>query len=226
MIGTPVSETSGGALSADATLLAPAGPAFTIWSVVYAGLLAYTVWQWLPGRADDPRLRATGWLAASSMVLNAGWLLVTQQGWVWVSVLVILALLATLVEIIRRLTTLPATGRAEIVVVDGTFGLYLGWVAVATCANIAAALADSDVTLPSWAAVAILVAVTLASVELARRYSGRWTVAAASAWGLGWIAVGRLSDEPASTLIGITAILAAVVVLAAAVVLHRSPEPV
>ena len=33
-----------------------------------------------------------------------------------------------------------ATGVPERVVVDGTFGLYLGWVAVATCANVTAAL--------------------------------------------------------------------------------------
>ena len=71
VIGTRVEESSGGALAADATLLAPAGPAFSIWSVIYLGLLGYTVWQWLPEQATDRRHRAIGWLAAASMVLNA-----------------------------------------------------------------------------------------------------------------------------------------------------------
>ena len=133
VIGTRVAESSGGALSADATLLAPLGPAFSIWSVVYAGLAAYTLWQWLPSSSTDPRARSTGWLAAASMVLNAGWLLVTQQGWLWASVVVILALVAVLGVLVQRLADLgPAPSLVQRVVVDGTFGLYLGWVAVAT----------------------------------------------------------------------------------------------
>ncbi|MET0842976.1 MAG: tryptophan-rich sensory protein, partial [Mycetocola sp.] len=35
--GTPIAEASGGALSADATPVAPAGPAFAIWTVIYLG---------------------------------------------------------------------------------------------------------------------------------------------------------------------------------------------
>ena len=146
VIGTRVAESSGGALSADATLLAPLGPAFSIWSVVYAGLAAYTLWQWLPASSTDPRARSTGWLAAASMVLNAGWLLVTQQGWLWASVVVILALVAVLGVLVQRLADLgPAPSLVQRVVVDGTFGLYLGWVAVATCANITATLVAEGV---------------------------------------------------------------------------------
>jgi drug/metabolite transporter (DMT)-like permease len=52
-------------------------------------------------------------------------------------------------------------------------------------------------------------------VVLARRLGGRWAVAAAMAWGLAWIAVGRLTDEPRSPLVGLAAVAAAVVVLVA-----------
>lgn len=41
--GTPVAEAAGGALSADATPLAPAGTAFSIWSVIYIGLAGYAI---------------------------------------------------------------------------------------------------------------------------------------------------------------------------------------
>lgn len=219
VLGTAVSDTAGGTFSADATLLAPAGTAFSIWSVVYVGLAAFTVWQWLPAQRTDPRMRSVGWLAAASMVLNAAWLLVTQQGWIWLSVVVIAALLATLVAVIRLLTLLPVRSRthslAERVVVDGTFGLYLGWVAVATCANVAAALVSSDVTVGAALAVVVIAVVTVVSVVLAVRYAARWTVAAASAWGPAWIAVGRLGDEPRSTTTALVALVAAVVVLGA-----------
>jgi len=228
VIGTRVEESSGGALAADATLLAPATPAFSIWSVIYLGLAAYTIWQWLPANATSPRARATGWLIAVSMLLNAGWLLVTQQGWIWASVVIIVALALTLGVILARLTAIPPapTGRTiQRVIVDGTMGLYLGWVAVATCANITAALVATDVELaaPGADIVAVIVLAVAAGlgVLFARRLGGRYAVAAAMAWGLVWIAVGRAIDEPASRLVTIGAVTAAViVVLGAAAARH------
>ncbi len=219
VIGTRVEESSGGALAADATLVAPAGPAFSIWTPIYLGLLGYTVWQWLPQQAVEPRHRAIGWLVAVSMVLNAGWLLVTQQGWLWASVLVIVTLALTLGLLVRRLQEHPSYGHAESVLVDGTFGLYLGWVSVATVANITTTLIESGVD-PEGLVAEVLAVVVLAvaaglGVLFAVRLGGRWAVAVAMAWGLGWIAVGRLADEPASTLVGVAALVAAVVVLAA-----------
>ena len=197
VLGTRVEESSGGALAATATLVAPAGPAFSIWSVIYLGLFAYAVWQFPARNATRERVRSTGWLAAASMLLNAAWLLVTQQGWIWVSVVVILALAFVLGLLVVRLGTEPARSLPERIVLDWTFGLYLGWVAVATCANITAALVDSGVDLGSTgsqlaAVVVLAVAAVLGVVFAAARCSG--SIALAMAWGLGWIALG---DRPA-----------------------------
>ncbi|MBB1511321.1 tryptophan-rich sensory protein [Tessaracoccus sp. MC1627] len=227
VIGTRVEESAGGSLSATATLVAPAVSAFSIWSVIYAGLIAYVVWQWLPANTTTARARSIGWLAAASMVLNASWLLVTQVGWLWASVAVIVALALVLGELVRRLTALPAdadrpaTTWAERFIVDGTFGLYLGWVSVATVANITATLVDSGVNpaapVSEYLAVAVLAVAAALGVILAKAFGGRFGVAAAMAWGLGWIAVGRLTDAPASTLTGVAAAVAAAVIVAAAV---------
>ena len=219
VIGTRVEESSGGSLSATATLLAPAVRAFSIWSVIYAGLIAFVVWQWLPANTASPRARRIGGLAALSMVLNGAWLLVTQVGWLWVSVLVIVALAATLGELMRRLGPARDASTFEKVVVDGTFGLYLGWVSVATAANITATLVDSGLNPPLpvaelWA-VGVLAVAALIGVVLARVLGGRIGVALAMGWGLAWIAVGRIDGEPASTLTGVAAALAAAVVLTA-----------
>ncbi len=234
VFGTRVQEASGGNLSATATLLAPAVRAFTIWSVIYVGLIAYVVWQWLPANASSVRARSIGWLAALSMVLNAVWLLVTQVGWLWASVAVIAALVATLGLLMRRLTAIPAgsaraagsPGRwAELIVVDGTFGLYLGWASVATAANITATLVASGVDPGGIVAevIAVLVIAVAAAigVMLAVVLGGRIGVAAAMAWGLTWIAVGRLTTQPGSTMTGVAAVLAAVVVVAAAAVVWQ-----
>lgn len=234
LIGTRVAESAGGSLSDEATLIAPAGPAFSIWSVIYLGLAGYVVWQWLPANATDTRARATGWLAAASMVLNAAWLLVTQQGWLWASVAVILVLALVLKVIAEQLSTRTARGWGERIVVDGTFGLYLGWVAVATCANIAATLVASGVadtgTGPEIVTVVILLVVLALGWWYSHRYTNavRWAVAAAMAWGVAWIAYGRLGDEPASTLVGVSAIAVALGLVVGAVLmtaLNRSSSP-
>lgn len=224
ILGDPVEEQAGGSFSAEATVLAPAGPAFSIWGVVYLGLLAYTVWQWFPSQAHEPRHRAIGWLAGASMLLNALWLLVTQQGWVWASVLVIALLVLCLGGMLARLHAAKPTGRADAVVTDVTFGLYLGWVTVATCANVAAAGASSGwdlgVTGNRWAAVAVIAVAALINLFLAQRYGARVSVALAAAWGLAWIAVGRLSGEPSDAVVGVATVVAAVAVLAGAIVLR------
>lgn len=232
VLGTRVEESAGGSLSAAATLVAPAVRAFSIWSVIYAGLIAYVVWQWLPSSATSPRARAIGWLAAWSMALNACWLLVTQVGQLGVSVLVIVALTLVLGTLMRRLTAIPprTAGRARLaerVVVDGTFGLYLGWVSVATIANIAATLVATGVNpgpaASEFLAVTVLTVAAVLGVVLARTLGGRIAVAAAMAWGLSWIAVGRLTDAPGSTVTGISAAAAAAAVVAAAFAVRLRP---
>jgi hypothetical protein len=205
-------------------MIAPAGPAFSIWPVIYLGLLVYACWQALPAQRGAMRHRAIGWWAAASMVLNAAWLLVVRAGWLWISVLVIGVLAVILGVILRRCTDLAPGGAADAVIVDGTFGLYLGWVSVATCANVTAALKAAGVDPgPTWtqiAAVAVLVLATVLALIFARASRGNLGVALAMGWGLGWIAFGRVAGEPRSTAVAVVAAVAALVALAAAVWIH------
>ena len=232
LIGTPVEASSSGAFSAEATLLAPAVRAFSIWSVIYLGLIGYVVWQWLPANRQSPRARRIGTLSAVSMLLNGLWLAVTQLGLLWLSVVVILALAITLGLLLQRLGDSVDATAAERVVLDLTFGLYLGWVSVATLANVTAVLVAYGISpaLPAaeiWA-VAVLAVGAILGVVLARALGGRLSVAGAMGWGLLWIAVGRFTGEPESMITGVTAAIATVVVLAAAlfVLLPRvTPRP-
>jgi hypothetical protein len=236
VLGTPVESTAGGRLSADATLLAPAGPAFSIWSVIYLGLAAYTGWQWLPSVAATARARRTGWLAAASMLLNAAWLLVTQLGWIWVSVVVIVVLLGVLYLLVRRLGSTRAErpsgtpGILDRIILDGTFGVYLGWVSVATFANLAAALADTGIEVDAAVAevLAVLAVLVVAGVGVAWMVTlgGSVAVAGAMVWGLAWVVVGRTAGDPRSVAVAVAAVVAAVVVVAAAVRTRRNrPTP-
>lgn len=215
--GTPIDEAAGGALSSDATLLAPAGAAFSIWSVIYAGLGAYTVYQWFPSQRTARRQRRLGWWIAASMLLNAAWILSIQAGLLGGSVLVILVLLAVLAVLFAIFTATKPTSTIDGIVTDGTLGLYLGWVCVAVCANITAALVAGGfggfgIPPAAWAAI-VLAVVAGIGVLLAFRGSGRFAIAAAICWGLAWIVVGRTFGAPESTTTAVAAGLAAVTVI-------------
>lgn len=195
----PVQAASGGALAADATLLAPASTAFSIWSVIYTGLVGYAVWQALPAQHTSPRVRRTGAAMAASMLLNTGWLLAVILDQLWLSVPVILALLAVLVWLLLQLRRDRPGSIVETVLLDGTAHLYLGWVSVATAANTAALLLDLEVE-PVWVgaqtwAVLALGALTVAGIALAFLGRGRLAVAASLCWGLAWIAMGRADPD-------------------------------
>jgi tryptophan-rich sensory protein len=241
VVGTPIAEAAGGALSASSTLVAPAGPAFGIWSVIYAGLVALAAYQLLPSQRRDPRQRATGWWVAASLLLNAAWILVVQAGSVTGALIAIVALLAVLVVAFVRLRSAHASagrsgrsGRAasplQLVLLDGVVGLYLGWVSIATVANAAAALAAGGLpvtgALSSTLAVVVLVVAAGIGWLLAVGGQGRVAPALSLAWGLVWIAVGRWSGPPEAPLVSVVAVVAALAVLAAPVAVRaRGTRP-
>ncbi|PRY18562.1 tryptophan-rich sensory protein [Kineococcus rhizosphaerae] len=212
--GTPIASAAGGALSADSTLVAPAGPAFGVWSVIYTGLVGLSAWQALPAHREDPRQRATGWWTAASLLLNAVWIGTVQAGGLWLSVVVIAVLLVVLVRTFTLLLRERPTSRVEAVLVDGTVGLYLGWVSIATVANTAAALRASGLTggETGWA-VGVLGVATAVGAFTAVRSRGRLAFGAGLAWGLGWVAAGRAgAEQNTSTTVAVAAGVAATVV--------------
>lgn len=221
--GTPIQDAAGGALAADATLIAPAGPAFSIWSVIYAGLLGYAVWQLLPTQATRDVHRRVGYLVALSMVLNALWIGAIQLDQLGLSVLVIVVLLGVLGILLHRLVSAPAqrasrgTRVVDAVVLHGTVGLYLGWVTIATAANITAWLVaigfDGFGVEPDVWGVAVVIVAGAIGIATALAGRGRLTPAISLAWGLVWLAVARLTDEPRSVAVGAAAVITAIVVL-------------
>ena len=223
-----VSGQQDGSLSEQGSYLAPAGPAFSIWSVIYAGLIVYVIWQALPAQRDDDRQRLAGGWIALSMVLNGLWLVAARFGPLWSTVVVIVLLLAVLARVIVLLGGLPPKGFAQRVLVDGVSGLHFGWVTIATVANTAAWLTST--TPDSWEQNAELWGIGVLVVVLLICATSAWITrrlvpAIASAWGLIWLAVGRLTGEPQSAAIALAAIVIAVALLAIALVAVVRPRP-
>ncbi|MCS5717974.1 tryptophan-rich sensory protein [Herbiconiux sp. CPCC 205763] len=226
--GTPIQDAAGGALSADATLIAPAGPAFSIWSVIYTGLLAYAVWQFLPRQTASARQRRLGYPIAVTLLLNAAWILSVQAGLLAVSAVVIVVLLAALLVTFVLVVRTRRRGQSwvESIVVDGTVGLYLGWVCVATAANLTSALMvagfDGFGGSPDVWGSAIVIVAGLAGLALAVFGGGRLAPSAALAWGLVWVAVSRISGELVSPLVASVAITTAIAVVVVTVMIRTA----
>ena len=225
--GKPINEAFSGALDSAGSFVAPARQAFAIWSVIYAGLLAYAIWQALPGQRASVRQRSVGWWIALTAALNGVWVLTVQLGSLTQTVVVIVVLLAALCVAFWRVVAGAGPGQEgaarsgsgwlDSLLIDGVTGLHLGWVFVATVANFAGWITFIAAnTWPRDPAVWGVVTVSLVgvvAVALAYFTRGRIAPSLAIAWGLGWIAVARAFGEPFQLSTAIAASIVAVIVL-------------
>ncbi|HNT24881.1 MAG TPA: tryptophan-rich sensory protein [Anaerolineales bacterium] len=119
----------------------PAGYVFSIWGLIYLALIVYAIYQALPAQRDNPRLRAVGWWVCLSSLANTVWIFFWHYEQFPLTVLVMLVLLASLIITYLRLGTgRSRVSRTETWAVRVPFSIYLGWITVATVANITALL--------------------------------------------------------------------------------------
>jgi hypothetical protein len=153
-------------------LFVPAGLTFSIWGVIYLLLGIYAVYQLVGRRRFVDRI---GWLFVLSSVANMAWIVAWQYMHVAVSMLVMIALLASLIAIYVRLFIGRSTGSAgEKWLVHVCFSVYLGWITVATVANATALLVHLGWSRfglgePFWAVVMVVVATLVTLLMLLRR---------------------------------------------------------
>ncbi len=146
----------------------PAGYVFAIWGLIYLGLLAFGVYQALPAQRDNPSLRRIGPWFALGCVANAAWIVLWHYEFFVLTVPVMLLLLVSLIIIYLRLGIGQSrVSSAELWLVHVPFSIYLGWITVATVANITDALyylgwSGWGIGAQSWAVIMLFVAATVA----------------------------------------------------------------
>lgn len=115
----------------------PSGYVFAIWGIIYIGLVAYAVYQALPAQRENPRLQATGWWVVLGGLANSMWIFLWHYEQFVGTLGTMLILLATLIAVYLRLgigQTKVSAGETWTVRVP--FSIYLGWITVATVANV------------------------------------------------------------------------------------------
>jgi hypothetical protein len=129
----PLGGKTTGELSAQyPNLFVPAGMTFSIWGVIYLLLLGFVFLQFRTG--NKALVNAIEWLFAASCMLNALWIVAWHYEKPGLSLIIMLLLLICLVLICRRIMPFaPGISKAA-------FGLYLGWICIATIANATAYL--------------------------------------------------------------------------------------
>ena len=222
----PAGALSNGDMSArHPTLLTPAGYAFSIWGVVFSGLIAYTVWQLRPGeRQVLLQTRLTPVLTLAVLATTA-WTLVFSYELIGLSLVVMLVLLALLAVSYRRARQLVLAGAVP-AWPTWFLSLYLGWIMLATVLNLIFGLRDAVGM--HWSAQASLVGcyglvVVAAGLGVALAWRGRDALLPLPiAWGLvgTWVAQHSATPGLATTALGAAVALVVGAVLAGA--LRRS----
>ncbi len=178
----------------------PAGYVFSIWGLIYLGLIAFAVYQALPAQRENPLLRRIGYLFALSCVANIAWLFLWHYEVFVLTLVAMFALLLLLIAIYLRV----GIGRARVSLADKwcihiPFSLYLGWITVATIANVTAVLdylrwSGWGISPEVWAIIMLIVGAGVASAVSLTRADVPYTLVII--WAFTGIAVKHAGTPP------------------------------
>jgi benzodiazapine receptor len=195
----------------------PAGYVFSIWGLIYIGLIAFAIYQALPSQRDNPRLRRIGYLFALSCVANIAWLFLWHYEIFPLTLVAMVALLLLLIAIYLRLDIGRAqVSTAEKWLVHVPFSIYLGWITVATIANVTSLLdylnwSGWGISPETWTVIMLVAAVGIASaVSLTR---GDVAYMLVIVWAFAGIAVKHAGTPVVATAAWVTTALVALMLV-------------
>jgi len=208
-------QTTGAVSNQYENLFTPAGYAFSIWSVIYLGLIAFVLYQsqGLFGghNRQKPVASDIGLAFFINGIANIAWIYAWHYMQFNLTIILMAVILLSLIDINQRLyRAIPGkTSKGHFWWVKVPFGLYLGWICVATIANTAVFLTylgwtGFGVAEGTWTIIALLLGGFVGLWLLARLRLV--SAALAITWGVAGVLV-NLWTKGASAYIQFTAIL-------------------
>jgi len=152
---------------ANPTLITPAGYVFSIWGIIYILLGIFVIYQALPSQAGREYHAKIGWLFVLSSLFNIIWLFLWQFEYLSLSVVVMFLFLATLIAIYLRLNIGKSkVALREKLAVHVPFGVYLGWITIASIANVSVTLVSVNwdrfgISQETWAIPILIIALLI-----------------------------------------------------------------
>jgi benzodiazapine receptor len=205
----------------------PAGYVFSIWGLIYLALVAYGVYQALPAQAHNRDLRRIGYPFVLSSLANIAWIFLWHYEVFPLTVVVMLLLLVCLIAIYLTLDI----GRRQVSggmrwLVHLPFSIYLGWITVATIANVTALLSYWNwsgwgIGPEAWTVIMLAIATAVGGLVSFTR--GDIAYAAVLIWAFAGIAV-KHSDTSAVATAAWAATAATAILLIAGTYVHRRQQ--
>jgi hypothetical protein len=199
-------------------LFTPSGSTFAIWGIIYLGLISFSLYAIFAGQAKSEVLKkATPWylLAAAANVI---WLHFWHSRQIELSVVLMVVLLFSLIKVYSELKIgQHKHSWVRALLFNAPISIYLGWISVATIANVAIVLDKNEwngfgVAPVTWTAIMIVIAGALGIYMQIKR--GDFGYAAVILWGL----FGIYTVRSEITLIANATTLMGLIILAAMVV--------
>lgn len=209
------------AADSDATLRV-AGYAFSIWGVIYLGLLIYAVRQVLPQTGESDLIHRLGWPSVVAFLGIGLWIVASAADWEAATLVLIFgSLLALLIPLLLNARTIRTLGRMERDrwMTAWPLTLLAGWLTVASPLNLLT-VATGNGALPAalpplgWALAAVVAVVIVALLVTWRLRLMAYSIPVA--WGLLGVFVAEQERNPT---LGFSALAAALVVLGGALVI-------
>jgi hypothetical protein len=146
-------------------LFVPAGLTFSIWGIIYILLAVYCVLQFTS--ADKEIISAIGLAFALTCIFNSLWIVCWHYGLLPLSLLVMAGLLVSLIYINMTITGLGSG------IIKAAFGIYLGWICIATIANVTALLVNYNwngfgISQEAWTIIMIATGTIITALTLYR----------------------------------------------------------
>jgi benzodiazapine receptor len=192
------------------TVITPAGWAFSIWGLIYVGLIGFSIFQLLGSKASAfVRVRMP---YIVSCILNCAWILFWHHFHTGICALLITLLLASLFRVMIRLED-PGSF-VESILTKGVFGLYAGWLTVATLVNLVVYLVSCDVQLSAtgWNVVGILcLAAAVVAALIVRVALRNFVYPLPIAWAAAGIGANQSGNTPVVVAAAITCVACLVI---------------
>lgn len=213
---------------ANPTLITPAGYVFSIWGIIYILLGVFVIFQALSSEKGKEYQKRVSWLFVLSSLFNIAWLFLWQFEYLSFSVILMFLLLATLIAIYLRLNIGMSTASLrEKLAVHLPFSVYLGWITIASIANVATTLVSVNwdgfgISQETWATLIIIIALVLTLLVIATRKDIAYGLVII--WALVGIAVKQSENLRIAMIAEVSAVLIAValgVVIILALLKHR-----
>jgi benzodiazapine receptor len=195
----------------------PAGYVFSIWGLIYLTLTAFAIYQALSAQRENPHLRRIGYLFALSCVANSAWIFLWHYEFFVLTLVAMFGLLLSLIAMYLRLDI----GRARVSTTEKwlvhiPFSIYLGWITVATIANVTAVLYHLNwdgwgISPEVWAVIMLVVGTGIASAVSISR--GDIAYALVIVWAFVGIAVKHAATPIVAITAGLTALIVALTLL-------------